>query len=724
MKRIFLAVALSGSLLAADHIRVILDNSRSMRGNDMPRLAPLATVLLFDLANPNLSLDDSFEVLMFDPTIPLNAWKKGAPPPGGVPRIKPVHLKRAEFVKTVLDVHYDSWNTYYLTPLQQAIDDLKRTPGGTSDRRVVVLITDGMPEDPDEGAAIRDTLIPELTKHNIPFGPEAFVKRDLIQKILGGSSVGELFGDKTGAEMLNHMIEIYSRSFGYTAEAPVTAPSALPLDLEAAQSPERVAVVQYWKSGAAPAFHISSPAGGSVNNPDGYQSAVSKGASYTLSWILRPAAGRHQLKTASTGGSVAVLRPRRVEIEIMPQTPGGQVLSTMSRTPMPVRVLVRPPGGAKGLVGQFDFTHQTHGPLVGSSYEWDDKKQGPPSAGTPVGAGLQFDIFPEFPRDPAENQGFYEGWLSIELSQREAVIARKQQRVFVYPYVRLTPVPETGDASVRGIVRAVERNENGCASFELRKDGSLPHANNPNYSVQAFLDGSLYNNPALSGARFTLDGKQIDYEGHLPPMHGPWTSGVPFSNAQALIGKHELCVSIGKPKAADPSKPLEAGIRFKLLEHPYNTFPTIQPFTLKALISPPSFLQRWAAWIGIGLTLLSMVLLWMYSRYRPALPPALRFAFARQGVDLKPKPLGEGSPVARALARVIEKPVMDGPHLLGYVRPVDPDLYVFRPSTQVRVASESGEDARHDSDGALLAVRRTYRLKTERGEFDFRMEYE
>ena len=50
---------------AANHVRVVLDLSISMRHNDSGRLAKLSTLLLFDLVRPNPTLGDSFDVTPF-----------------------------------------------------------------------------------------------------------------------------------------------------------------------------------------------------------------------------------------------------------------------------------------------------------------------------------------------------------------------------------------------------------------------------------------------------------------------------------------------------------------------------------------------------------------------------------------------------------------------------------------------------------------------------------
>src|ERR1700694_2561100 len=187
----FLVFCLAASLaFAADHVRVILDTSGSMAGNDPPHLAVLSTILLYDLAHPNLSLDDTFAVMPFDRAMPF--WRSGPPPGTQKPWIRAARDKRAEFVNTVKAVEYNAPHTYYFPYLLSAISDLKQQ-GGPNDRRVIVLVTDGVPEDPDPGMIQRE-LVPELQRHNmrlyiLALGRQAASHSREIQDALGGTSV-------------------------------------------------------------------------------------------------------------------------------------------------------------------------------------------------------------------------------------------------------------------------------------------------------------------------------------------------------------------------------------------------------------------------------------------------------------------------------------------------------------------------------------------------------
>src|SRR4029077_2391057 len=63
---------------AETHVRVVLDTSKSMLKTDAAHLAKLSTLLLYDLAQTNSTLGDSFEVIPFHPR---QKWVRPSDPP-------------------------------------------------------------------------------------------------------------------------------------------------------------------------------------------------------------------------------------------------------------------------------------------------------------------------------------------------------------------------------------------------------------------------------------------------------------------------------------------------------------------------------------------------------------------------------------------------------------------------------------------------------------------
>ena len=723
--RLLLLLYLASLAWAGDHVRVILDTSQTMRTNDPTRLAALSAALLFDLANPNISTGDSFEVLAFDPTWPLGLWKSGAPPVHVAPRLPARHGGRAAFIDALKKTSYDAKNTYYYPVLKLAIDDLQTTPGGAVDRRVIVLITDGLPEDPDP-SLIRKDLVSRLAPANIrlyilALGPVASSKSQLLHEILGGPSIGDLFVDPTGEDLIAHMVEIFSRSFGYTAEPPRQVAATVPLNLEGGQRPARVAVVSYWRNPKSPQLNLVPPPGLGINNPEGIHAAEENRAAFAVRWILSPGAGLFSLAPDSPGATVAVLRPARLTLELSPP-PGGSLQHTMAQVPFPVRVLVRPPGGATGDPGLVDLSFQTHGPRTGSGYSWDGNPEGPPSGGVVTPEGRLFDIVPVFRADPVESHE-YAGWLTVEMRRREALLGSESARVLVYPYLRLSPTPGVLNASIKGEVRAIQQRETACATFSFLLDGALPHADRPSYSVRVAIDASMLGDPRLNRARFTLDGIAVDYFGSPGANPGEWYTGRTLDH-DALLGNHEVCVQAGLPKEADPAKPVEIAIQLKLAESPYDTLPAALPLTLKVSLTSTSFLERNLIWISLLTLLLITGLLAFVFRGRPRLPAGLEVAAARfGGRDAMPAhPLTPSSAALSLLGWCDDHRVTaeNGSVLLGWASPVTGDLYHFRTAPGVTLVADSQEAGGADRP---LSIRRTYTTKSSGVDYQFRLQY-
>src|SRR6185295_13944927 len=219
---------------AETHVRVVLDTSQSMRTNDPARLATLSTLLLHDLAQTNSTLGDSFEVVPFHPT---QRWASPADPPpiGTGPRLRADYRNRTALARSLGALAYDARWTYWYPGLREATAELEATPGGAADGRVLVLVTDGLPEDLTRDAEeerIRKDLLPRLRAAGIRlyvlgFGPEAAPHRAFFDELVngpGGVSLGKVFVDPDGSRLVENMIELFSQGFGYTQAGPWTLP--------------------------------------------------------------------------------------------------------------------------------------------------------------------------------------------------------------------------------------------------------------------------------------------------------------------------------------------------------------------------------------------------------------------------------------------------------------------------------------------------------------------
>jgi hypothetical protein len=752
MWRIPLALlCFAGAACAADHVRVILDNSGSMKGNDSPRLAALSTLLLYDLADPNLTRDDNFEVLTFDPAQPLGFWRSGPPPVQNGPRIKALAGQRAALADQLKAIPYKANNTYYYPILKEAITDLKATPGGTTDRRVIVLITDGMPEDPEPyRSQIAHDLLSELEPNRIrlyviAFGPDASRgdHADRLREILRSNGVAEPLIDPTGQNLLDSMIRIFSRSFGYSYDNPTLDNGRTLLDLERGNSPARVAMVTFWTKSAAPSLTVSPPPNGILNNPDGIQTGQETGAAYRLAWVVRPNAGHYKLE-GSPGATVAVLRPATLLLDVIPKPPVTQTQVTMAspseyeHVEFPLRVMTRLPGGVRGDPGgDLKFSFITHGPSSPRGYDWDLSAQGAinPNGESPNHDGRYYDIAPWFPPDKESGREYYEGWVTAEVRRGDATLGAARHRILVYPFLRLSPDPPFGDAAVDGQVREIRGRETGCATFKFRIDGTLPHPDRPMYSLRAVVDKSFADDPRLVRARFTLDGAPVDYEDTVSDHHSAWYGGRPLG-VDALKATHNFCITGGKPRSMDRGPVVEVPLQFEIMEPPYDSLQSVRPvavpWSLKARIAPPTFVEKYGSWLAIALGLLALLLIAWYTRYRATVPPTLRWAVAKGNSPSAPVPamLGDGPLIPRLLgmkvSRVAYVDVAAGAWELGKVRPVDADLYEFVPAAGVTIAGGTIEDGQPGGGlSHLLAVRQTYQAKAgDRGEYVFRLEYD
>jgi hypothetical protein len=738
MRRLFLTFllfALAAPAAAANtHVRVVLDTSESMRRYDSERLAPLSTLLLYDLAPINSTLGDSFEVIPFHST---QRWSRPSDPaPTGTgPRLHGDFRNRAALAQGLARLSYDADWTYFYPGLREAIVDLEATPGGASDVRVVVLVTDGLPQPETRDAEerlIHEELLPRLEKASIrlyvlAFGPQAYPNRTFFDGLVGGGRLGEVFADQDGSRLLESMIKIFSASFGYEQDTPRRLPVGS-LDLTGGKASERVAVVLFWKDPKPPALVLKTPQGGSVNTADGIREGKEKKASYQMAWVLSPSPGLHPVDGTAAGATVALLRPMPVTLEIRSPRAGGRVDQVMAGKEVPLEVLVKPAAGHKGPPGAVNLTFQTRGEKKGREFAWDGDVQAPPAGrDRPVAEGRIYPIFPKF-LEPAEGKDFYIGHLTVTAKRGAKTEDTKEHRVEVYPFVAIAPVPAVGDAIPDGAatVRALSRWERGCARFRLDlAAGRLP---DPEYSLRAVLSNRTPTGGGLSGATWTLDGLPLEISGQAgkSTVSSKWTGGRALKKDD-LFGEHEICIQTGKPAAGTPSTPYVLPLEMTLLKSPYDAFNVIKPFDFKVRVEPLSRFEEWAARLALLLALLGLLAAFWFLRGRPDLPEdmlvGVRRADSRAG--FAPRPLAEPSLGARLLGLVGERPVDSEPGgaRLGAVKPFREGLYRFRPARGVRVESPEGKAPEMAGDWAALSVHRTYRLRQGENEYLFRVEY-
>ncbi|MBV9494356.1 MAG: VWA domain-containing protein, partial [Acidobacteria bacterium] len=688
MRRVFgvgiTLFALAWPAMASRDIRVVLDLSQSMEKNDRNQLALLSTTLLHDLAKPNPSMGDSFVVLPFDKDW---RWPKAdaAPPISRRTRIEAQTGKRDAFVKAIQALPYDAQMTYFYPGIAAALQDLEQRPAQAE--RTIVLITDGVPEKDtrdEELRRIRQQLGPRLEQRGIrlyvlAFGSEASGNRSFFDEMVRspkGTSVGDVFLDPNGTQLLSYMLQIFERSFGFTPDTARPLPGVTTLDLQRNEKPEHVAVVVMVPRAQPPTLRMRSPSGAPVSAPEGVQSASAKNDSYSVTWVVRPEAGNHAFDSDANAGTVAVLRPTAVTIEVRPAPPLDQTERTLAATPFPLRVLVRSSIG-KGDPGPVALTFRTFGDRTPTGYAWQSDPSGPaPGAFRVTDEGREYDITAEFRVHPELPDAPYVGYLEVEARRAEAVVGalagQHAHRVEVHPLLALSPFPDRAQTG-----HALAWREETCTSFGFHLDaGQLPHPDRSSYPIRAVLtapDPSVLDRE-LRQATFRLDGLPLEIEGKPGPDPGAWYKSRSLSGTD-LLAQHELCMRIGRPVGGDPSTPPQLTLVTTLLENPYDDFHVIRPFQLEILVAPPTLLKRWALALFSAFSALSIFAIIWYLRDRPVLPADLGYAIAREDSTgpLASRPFDEPSAAAGILGRVAERKVIapGEDRVLGRVRAVD-----------------------------------------------------
>jgi len=758
---VVLLALLSTSAARADrHIRVILDTSKSMSGtktdppNDRGRLATLSTLLLYDLAEPAEKPDESFKVIPF-----RKDWRGksdwGAPLPVIVPK------GRAAFAQELYSLPYDGQMTYFYPGLREAMKDLERSPRGPSTVRLIVLITDGLPEDAtseEESRLIATNIVPELQKEGIRLyvlavGRVASDNRSFFEGMVRAGApdaLGEVLTDPSGQALLGHMITIFSHNFGYAEDGPQELSTAWPVSVAGDPEREETALVLFNLGKSPPAFESSrfkSPPGFDPTYrtfPDGNEllQGSEVGASYSLRWLLyraSPPPGSSYSIAAQPGVKAAVLRPARVEINLQPAPGRKRVDQAMAEAEFPALAEVKNAGGAGGLPPPLGLSYTPNGvwqpkpDKKSCQFSWCLNSIGAPPDPPRLDART-YRVLTRFEPVP-EGQPYYEGNIEILAKRGDVLIGdrlrERAHKVIVFPFVHVKAMLREGDAVVDGeTVRALERRERGCAKFKFELDprSRLPHPDSPRYPLRAVVRGVTLDGP-LKEAQATLDGLPLTFENSPPAVPTEWDKGRSLSRDD-LLREHSACVRIGRPEGLRATADLTIPVSFILLESPYDDFDVVEAFTLKVRVTPPSLIEKWGPWLVLILGPLALLAALWYLRRRPELPPDLGVAVAaaESGTPQAARPLAEGSILRRLLGLRAEHPILTerGDAILGWIVAVDDELYHFRPERGVQLFGATPAsilEFRPNEGHATLHVHHDYRAVSPHGSFVFRVEY-
>ncbi len=768
-----------------DHVRVVLDTSMSMSGppgpNDRGRLAILATMLLYDLVDPNPQdprEPDSFVVFPF---AHWSEWSSPSqPPPTGtgqpIEALGQDTADREAFRASLQGLAYDAPWTYFYPGLKRAVEDVLAASGGPEDRRVVVLVTDGLPE--TEIKAREAELLSELRNqmlaakvgfYVLAFGPTAASERDFFDQLFegaGGLPLGELFVDPDGRDLVLNMARIFSRSFGYDVEHLGPGPAARMLDLDGGITPPKVAMVALRRGGGASPEQDFSP---SVNAPRGVQKARSQGeAAHSAAYSMQMIEGvvpnlEYALDTGVAGVDMALLRkvepelsvwPGEVELDGVPH-PMRQAHRVMAETPFTLRILAASPIGTPG--GQAEDLHvsaRPHGPRkIGCEYDWTEGWIGY-GARDSWGDGVAFDVRLEFPANANDPAAIYDGFVDAVAKFNEFDVDKLDcddaHGLEVYPKIAIRTAPADGYLDPPSLEPGVA--EQGCVHFRLETDEpqKLAVLQTELYRLRAYLEPGSPDlaDGALAGAEYRLDREAVAFE----DLASPWHTGRGLLLAE-LLGEHRFCVDLGSPNLTDPSPDLTLTLHLALDHTPYDDFRVIEPFRAKLRVVPllpPSWADfPWAAlWALLGPLLVGLAAMALIAP-RWGLPDDLGYSLTRLDdtaasagspgtgeagaagdITPVPAPLLPLPPLAwwqrlpLPLGRRM-RPLPDpgSDRVLAWVQPRSRELFSLRPAKGLWVSEGEGPALNLDRGRLEVQVHRDYRIVGDGGPWRLRLDY-
>jgi hypothetical protein len=778
---LLLALTLAPALDAAtraNHVRIVLDISKSMGfgnrpGNDPGRLAVLATMLLYDLVDPNPQRPehpDSLVVLPFKHNWPRWTDPSRPPPTGtGTPIRATAQDSEARdaFWRELRALVYQGEWTYFHPGLRAALDSIASASTDPDDRRIIVLVTDGLPETEVKGreAELLQELRTEMLGSNVElyvlaFGPAASQERAFFDAIFPGDDhdpLGSLFVDPSGKDLVLNMALLFSRSFGFVPERLGVGPRSRALDLDGDITPPKVAVIALHRgSGAEPSQSIVPW----VTAPRGETKARERGAAYSVQMIegVDPQA-QYRLDTGIEGADVAILRQVRPDLSLVPgyvERDGArqgmsQGRRVVAETPFALRVLAQSPTGTDGDQADLNISFRRLGPRKdGCSFEWKDDFQGSVQGSrSRFGQGVTYDIRMEFPKNPRAPGEIYQAFVEAKAEHNGTEVgelgcgkAREAHELEVWPKIAIRTLPPDGflDPST------LRKEQSGCARFALEMDdpSRLDVLGTDRLRLRAY---AVPQNPGmrqgvLANAQLKLDGETLGLD---PVGETPWHAGREHSR-DALLGPHDLCVTLGDPRIEAATEDLGLMLHLSLDHTPYNDFDVVQPFAARFRVLPTRLpLPGSFAWDTLWPLLLPLVAalaaLWLVAPRRP-LPDDLGFLVRAEpdpaghpGAGPRPldspplentlKRLPPPSLASRLLGRSPPRPIPDpdSPQRLAWVVPLGPELYGLRPARGLAI--REGEDRPlAGADGiAPIEVHRDYTLVGKRGRWRLRLGY-
>jgi hypothetical protein len=733
------------------HIRVIVDTSMSLHQNDPSGLVKLSTELLFDLALKELDKNDTFKVASFD-----TGWKKTDLPRTLDNRFttKPgwEASEVSAFHRKMRSLEYKAPWTYFSPCIQWAMDDLQSS-GTLKDNRVIVLITDGKPDphaieaDQKRLAELRRSLHDNnIRVFVLAFGPE--VNQDWFNEAFQFNSkegpVGEAFAGGDANHLLTDMLQIFSRSFGFSKET-IKDPSRPKIDVAKNLTLLRAVVVALYQDKAGlPDFRLSAPPGKSMG-PDekGTESAEHdpqydkrkawRPVSYAFQWLQPPEKGEYGFDTHGMApAEVAVLRPVRVQSTIRPYGANSMDV-VMAGKPAPMEVLVSPGPGTAGDPGK-DITvrfylkylsQDDRGENSGKVYLPDQGE------GRPTPEGRVFVIRPEFiknPRDAPPGQP-YQAFIDVEVTQYDTPVHRMgalMHKVEVYPYLSVGVNPNPATAITKDGKDQIQSGKQGCAEIRLSDDTQSLKAER--YTLAARIDNLPPNSGAWRGAKFYFDSDELGDSGR----NTTWQS-IETWKVSELTGKpHKFCVAAGVPAWQDLGRQLNVhfGLWHDGADSNERQLNVVEDLAVTASIAAPDFWQTWGPWLILLLTMLMMYLLFLLLRSRQTLAPDLGVSLASGGGNLMPATLGVKSPLSSWLGFPEEKLVLSlaGDRELGTVRSVRDELFAFAPNQGFRNVSVQSNGSwlplEASGDGSyLVSAGKIYRAGIGGDLYSFRLEY-
>jgi hypothetical protein len=737
------------------HIRVIMDTSKSLWINDPSGYVKLAAAMFYDLALGTFEQRDSFKLALFNPDWP--DWKKTGQRPGPITPDLVITPNRdangrAQFVQRILAMHYDARQTYFSPCFQWALDDFKASGTQVKDNRVIVLITDGVPDWKEADGDALSSLATQLHQENIQvyviaFSKEIIDNKGWFQSTLRMNQADGVVGDVTeradASKLVTDTLEVFRRSFGYSRESLGASPAQI--DVAANATLKRAAVVALFPSNGEVGFQLTPPAGSAMSQEQ-RESAVPdphgkgpKPLSYAFKWLVPPEKGLYRFhNTGASPSEVAVLRPIDVEAVIRGRN-GGPVNVVMADNPTDMEVLVRSTTGSGDPGKDIELCFKYH-------YFTKEDSSNPnftcEKAGALTNEGRVFVIRPRFVKDPRPPAGTeyvpgskYQGYLEVVIRQNEVTVERSGERmhpVQVYPYVAINPSIDQGTARAddRELLRAADE---GCVTFKFLGDKKA--LREKNYRLGVRLNSPMKLEGPFRGARFRLDGREFD----VTVGNGVWQGRMPFDPSSLSSRDHKVCVAVGQPLSGG-NKKLKVHFGLQTDSDPYyEELNVISPdIGIQINIAEPDFWQIWKPWLVWLLTLLLMGLMYLFWRSRRLLPPDLAVSLAdadgsqpgHDRAEMTGAKLGEASFASRWVGMGQARPIISltGDKELGWVRPAGEELFLFSPAKGYGLVAEeiNGEWRPKEARGdglLLLEAGKRYRIGTGKDSRLFRLDY-